>query len=442
MLSLEIMIMAKKIKNKNGPGGLAISFQNTMACNILDGSASQFLLDPLEGLTSNEFEQLIECIDPPEYWEPQVIISTRVSPPPANPNFTNGKTVKTYSKSHRKKTKRKRKKAKKETEVKPEEPVVTTTQVEETPISTISQQVVCSVCKDTDTVSKAYKAFACFDCRKSYYEICWKKSEPPSVCSNKENNCEITIETRENCSYCRLQKLYSIGYPIIKQQEPKTPKKQLDTNNNDNHNDDNDNVTNQTPSEPETCDRSVDRGSSCENNKADCEITSSDISLVCMTGRGECLLDMTTRGKCEYCRLRKYMALGLIDTIDLNQQVGDGRVSTSSSGRKSYDELPKSMSIETSLLNEDTLIGHKYLLVPEHDPNKSNVSLQNMSIQSGMSTIGCTFSAVLRPVEISIKIAPPLSREVPMSRQTRHVSPTIVVDDVESDGSDETIIVD
>lgn len=382
--------------------------------------------DSLEGLTIDEFQQLIECITPKEE-------SSRSGPaePPSTPTC--------YSQTNQRKARRRNKKlSSSPTKLQPPSPI-------------------CSICGDTDTVSKAYKGLACFECRKTYYAFCGKKTTLPNVCSMRDNNCNITKLTRDVCGFCRLQKLYSIGYPFINKDNINSPKHTQSSV--PNHSTPildeaqqgspintpqlscvaactESNISSQETMECnynyieqiqlvfecKTC------GCQIEKNDADCDNlicskcrrleleTCSDIIVTCWTGRGECLLDHSTRGKCQYCRLRKFMALGLIDTIGSS---------------------PSKRSIETkrpSPGHHDIILGHKYVIVPQSNDNNSSVISTNSSLKE-------THRVVLRPVEITVKVAPPWRGEsIPLDQLHQHTDPPDL--SVHSDDSEETIVVD
>lgn len=71
----------------------------------------------------------------------------------------------------------------------------------------------CIVCSDTNTRAK-YKGI-CKPCYYFYHDKVNRGLRIPQSCSFGTNNCHLTPETRKLCPYCRLQKLYSLGYPTL-----------------------------------------------------------------------------------------------------------------------------------------------------------------------------------------------------------------------------------
>ena len=73
----------------------------------------------------------------------------------------------------------------------------------------------CRVCNDEATGYLYYRGVCCFSCRVFFRRAVVKESVDACPASK---NCLVTLATRANCQYCRLQKCYAIGM------DPKTVK--------------------------------------------------------------------------------------------------------------------------------------------------------------------------------------------------------------------------
>ena len=68
---------------------------------------------------------------------------------------------------------------------------------------------VCQICNDAATSHKHFGgSYSCYSCRAFFRRIVRKSKTNP--CRNYRN-CEINIENRKNCGYCRFQKCLKSG---------------------------------------------------------------------------------------------------------------------------------------------------------------------------------------------------------------------------------------
>ena len=66
----------------------------------------------------------------------------------------------------------------------------------------------CAVCGDAATGHYYYGGLSCFSCR-TFFRRCVFKTNLNSCLKNQ--NCQIKVETRSMCQYCRFQKCLRIG---------------------------------------------------------------------------------------------------------------------------------------------------------------------------------------------------------------------------------------
>ena len=66
----------------------------------------------------------------------------------------------------------------------------------------------CAVCGDAATGHYYYGGLSCFSCR-TFFRRCVFKTSLNSCL--KSENCEVRVDTRSMCQYCRFQKCLKIG---------------------------------------------------------------------------------------------------------------------------------------------------------------------------------------------------------------------------------------